>query len=100
MVEPMAISHFIEGVHTTLINESPLTNASPFECFFKWQCKNNPQVVAQDDDLQKAILKLEAKEAKLRVVQRSQRYQEVEEDEDKEAKCSTIRMKVGKGTNQ
>ena len=33
--------------------------------------KNNPQEVGQDKDLQRFIVKLEAKEAKLRVAQKS-----------------------------
>lgn len=36
----------------------------PFVMFMKWQHKNNPQFVAQDKDLQRAIVKLEAKEAR------------------------------------
>lgn len=35
LVETMALTHFIEGVHTNLINEFPFTRARPFERFLK-----------------------------------------------------------------
>ena len=35
VVEAMAVTHFIEGVHTSLINEFPFTRAGPFERFLK-----------------------------------------------------------------
>ena len=60
----MAITHFIEGVHTPLIKEFSFTGAGPFERFLKWQRKNNPQAIVQDEDLQWAIIRMEAKEPK------------------------------------
>lgn len=61
-MEAMAMIHFIEGVHTSLINKFPFTRAEPFERFLKWQRRNNPQAIAQDEDLQRAILQMEAKD--------------------------------------
>lgn len=63
VVEAMAITHFIEGVHVSLTNEFPFTRVGPFERFLKWQRRNNPQAVAEDEDLQRALIKLEANEA-------------------------------------
>ena len=71
LVEAMAITHFIEGVHTSLINEFPYTRAGAFERFLRWQRKHNPQGVAQDEDLQRAIIRMEAKDVKKRGTQRS-----------------------------
>lgn len=66
LVEAMAMTHFIEGVHPSLINEFPCTRAGPFERFLKWQRQNNPEGVAQDEDLQRALLRLDGKDAKQR----------------------------------
>lgn len=65
----MALTHFIEGVHTSLINEFPFILAGPFERFLKWQRQNNPQAVAQDEDLQRAIVIMEVKETRSRASQ-------------------------------
>ena len=63
LVETMAITNFIEGVHTSLINEFPFTRVGPFERILKWQRKNNPQAMAQDEDLQRAIVKMDARKS-------------------------------------
>jgi hypothetical protein len=60
------MTHFIEGVHPSLINEFPCTRAGPFERFLNWQRQNNPEGVAQDEDLQRALLRLDGKDAKQR----------------------------------
>lgn len=52
LVETMAITHFIESAHTSLINEFLFSRFGPFERFLKWQRQNNPHAVAQDEDLQ------------------------------------------------
>lgn len=51
LVEAMAITHFIQGAQTNLINEFPFTRSGPFERLFKWERKNNPQAVMKDYDL-------------------------------------------------
>lgn len=51
--------------------------------------KKNPHVVAWDEDLQKAIVKWESKEAKRRVVQGSPEGQETQKDDDNDAARST-----------
>ena len=83
----MAITHFIEGVHPSLINEFPFTRAGPFERFFKWQRKNNPHAVAQDEDLQRALLRLEAREARQHTGSRSQGNQ----DDDDERTSGSVK---------
>lgn len=60
----MAITHFIAGAHKCLINEFPYTRAGPFERFMRWQRTHAPGLAAMDDDLQKAIGKVETKELK------------------------------------
>lgn len=60
-MEAMAITHFIKGVHTSLINEFPYTRASLFDRFLQWQRQHNPQGVAQYEDLQRAIIKWKAR---------------------------------------
>ena len=64
LVEAMAITHFIAGAHKCLINEFPYTRAGPFERFLRWQRLNAPELVARDEDLQKAIEKMETRELK------------------------------------
>ena len=64
LVEVMAISHFIAGAHKCLINEFPNTRAGPFERFLRWQRLNAPELVARDEDLQRAIEKVETRELK------------------------------------
>jgi hypothetical protein len=64
MVEAMAITHFIAGVHRCLINEFPHTRAGPFDRFLRWQRLNAPALVAQDEDLQRAMDKLEIRDRK------------------------------------
>lgn len=64
LVEAMAITHFIAGAHKCLINEFPYTRAGPFERFMRWQRTHAPGLAAMDDDLQKAIGKVETKELK------------------------------------
>lgn len=64
MVEAMAITHFIVGAHKCLINEFDKTRAGPFERFLRWQQLNAPGLVAQDEDLQWAIPKMENKDFK------------------------------------
>ena len=64
MVEAMALTHFIAGAHKCLINEFPHTRAGPFERFLRWQRHNAPGVVEQDDDLRRAIEKLETRDNK------------------------------------
>ena len=70
-MEAMEITHLIEGVHTSLINEFSYTRAGVFERFLRWQRKHNPQGVAQDEDLQRAIIRMECKDIKKRGTQRS-----------------------------
>lgn len=84
LVEAMAITHFIEGVHTSLINEFPYTRAGPFDSFLRWQRKHNPRGVAQDEDLQRAIIRMEAKVMNKRGKQRSRDDIEDEEYDDRE----------------
>jgi hypothetical protein len=64
MVEAMAITHFIAGAHRCLINEFPHTRAGPFDRFLRWQRLNAPALVAQDEDLQRAMDKLEIRDWK------------------------------------
>ena len=64
LVEAMAISHFIAGAHKCLINEFPHTRAGPFERFLRWQRTNAPALVALDEDLRRAIEKMEERELK------------------------------------
>jgi hypothetical protein len=92
----MAITHFIEGVHTSLINEFSFTRAGSFERFLKWQRKNNPKAVAKDEDLQRVILRLEAKEAQQHIGSRNEVNQK---DDDKGASASAKRLRVGRGSN-
>lgn len=42
---------------TCLINEFPNTRVGPFERIMRWQRLNAPELVAKDEDLQKAIEK-------------------------------------------
>ena len=98
LVETMAMTHFIEGVHTSLINEFPFTRAGPFERFLKWQRKNNPKAVAQDKDLRRAIIKMEVRESQGCTVQRNQEYPRDEEAEETEGPAK--RMKVDGDANQ
>lgn len=100
LVEAMANSHFIEGVHTSLINKFSFTRAGPFERFLNWQSKNNPHAIFQYEDFQRAIVKLDAKGGKQRTGQRSQGYHDEKDDKDEEVEGSTKRMKVGRGTNK
>lgn len=64
LVEAMALTHFIAGAHKCLINEFPYTRAGPFERFLRWQRLHAPELVARDEDLQKAIEKSENRELK------------------------------------
>lgn len=64
LVEAMSITHFITGAHKCLINEFPNTRAGPFERFLRWQRLNAPELVARDEDLQKALDKVEIRESK------------------------------------
>ena len=64
LVEAMAITHFIVGSHKCLINKFPSTRAGPLERFLRWQKTNAPELVARDEDLQKAIEKMEHRELK------------------------------------
>jgi len=98
VVEAMALSHFIEGAHVSLINEFPFTRAGPFERFLKWQRRNNPQAVARDEDLQRAIIKFESKEIRHRGESSSQDYMEV--DAGDETDGSLKRMRVGRDANR
>jgi hypothetical protein len=43
---------------------SPNTRAGPFERFLRWQRLNAPELVSKDEDLQKAIEKVESRELK------------------------------------
>lgn len=97
VVEAMAIIHFIEGIHISLINEFPFTWARPFKCLLKWQRKNNPQAIAQDEHLQWVIIKMETKESKQRRGSKSQDYMEEEEGEDTEGHVK--RLCVGRNAN-
>jgi hypothetical protein len=73
MVEAMAITHFIAGAHRCLINEFPHTRARPFDKFLRWQHLNAPTVVAQDEDLQRAMDKLKIRDRKRTAEGTSQR---------------------------
>lgn len=64
LVEAMALTHFIAGAHKCLINEFPYTRAGPFERFLRWQRTHAPELVAQDEDLFKAVEKMETRELK------------------------------------
>ena len=64
LVEVMAINHFIAGAHKCLINEFPNTRAGPFERFLRWQRLHAPELVARDEDMQKALEKVETRELK------------------------------------
>jgi hypothetical protein len=75
LVEVMAMTHFIAGAHKCLINEFPYTRAGPFERFLRWQRINAPEVVARDEDLQRAIEKMEARELKRGAEEAAQRHQ-------------------------
>ena len=64
LVEVMTLTHFIAGAHKCLINKFPYTMAGPFERFLRWQRLNDPELVARDEDLQKAIAKAGNRELK------------------------------------
>ena len=64
LVETMAITHFIEGAHRCLINEFPNTRAGPFDRFLRWQRLNAPELVARDEDLRRAVEKMEIRDKK------------------------------------
>ena len=64
VVEAMAITHFIAGAHKCLINEFPHTRAGPFERFLRWQRHNAPELVEKDEDLRRAIDKMEIRDNK------------------------------------
>jgi hypothetical protein len=64
LVEAMAITHFIAGAHRCLINEFPNTRAGPFERFLRWQRLHAPELVELDDDLRRAIEKMEIRDNK------------------------------------
>ena len=97
VVEAMVLTHFIEGVHVSLINEFPFIRAGSFERFLKWQKKNNPQAVERDEDLQRAIMRLEAKESKQRG-SGNQDYMDVDEGEETEGLMK--RLRVGRDANR
>lgn len=97
VVEAMAITHFIEGVHTSLINEFPYTRASPFERFYRWQNTHNPEGVARDEDLSRAIARLEAREAKQRYILRSPTS--FSEDREDGPANAAKRKRIGGGAN-
>ena len=90
-MEAMALTHFIEEIHTSLINEFIFTRADPFEHFLKWQRMNNPQAVAQDENLQRAIMQLETKELRHRGFG-SQDYMEFDEGNDTEGSVKRLRV--------
>jgi hypothetical protein len=99
LVEAMAITHFIEGIHPSLINEFPFTRVGPFERFLKWQRANNPHVVAQDEDLQRALLRLQAKKNRQPSQSRSQGH--TREGEEDDTKGSSIKeLRIGRDSNQ
>lgn len=64
LVEAMALIHFIAGAHKCLINEFPYIRAGFFERFLRWQRTNAPEVVARDEDILKAMEKMEIQELK------------------------------------
>ena len=90
------MTHVIEGVHTSLINEFPFTRAGPFERFLKWQRRNNPQAIAHDEDLQRAMMRLEAKENRARG-SGSQDYMEVDKGDNTEGLVK--RLRIGRDAN-
>lgn len=93
IVEAMAITHFIEGVHTSLINEFPFTRAGPFDRFFRWQRTNNPQGVEQDEDLSRAIARWDARDTRHRFITRSPR--DFSEDQDETTPSAAKRKRIG-----
>ena len=99
MVEAMAITHFIEGVHSSFINEFPYTRVGPFERYLKWQRTNNPHFVAQDEDLQRALLVLQAKESRQPSGSRSRSQMREGEEDDTEG-SSIKRLRIGRDANQ
>lgn len=98
LVETMATTHFIEGVHISLIYKFPFTRTGPFERFLKWHRKNNPQSMTQKEDLQRAIVKMDGRESQGHTMQRNQKYPRDEEADETEGYVK--RMKVGRGANQ
>ena len=98
LLEAMAITHFIEGIHTSFINEFPFTRAGPFERFLKWQRVHNPHVVAQDEDLQMAILRLEARESRHPSGSRSREPTREGDEDDTEGSIKQLR--IGRDANQ
>lgn len=64
LIETMAINHFIAWAHKCLINEFPHTRATIFEWFFRWQRLNALEAVAGDEDMRRAIDKVETKDLK------------------------------------
>ena len=72
VVEAMAITHFITSAHRCLINDFPHTRAGPFERFLRWQCLNAPALVAQDEDLRRAIDKMESRDQRKRTEETTQ----------------------------
>ena len=58
----MAITHFLNGPHLSLVNKFNTTRKTAMENWFKYQCTYNPQLLLRDDDLQKASDKLESRE--------------------------------------
>lgn len=98
LVEAMAITHFIEGVHSSLINEFPFTRVGPFERYLKWQRANNPQAIAQDEDLQRALIRLDAKESRHPSGSRSRRPTREGDEDDTEG--SVKRLRIDRDANQ
>lgn len=72
LVDAMALTHFIAGAHKCLINEFPYTREGPFERFLRWQRTNAPELVARDEDLFKAVEKMENRELKRAAVEAAQ----------------------------
>ncbi len=98
LLEAMALTHFIEGVHPSLINEFPFTRTGPFERFLKWQRVNNPHVVAQDEDMQRALLRLDAREIRQPTGSRSRALTREGEEDDTEG--SVKRARIGRDANR
>ena len=69
-------------VYTTFINEVPFTRNGLFERFLKWQRVNNSHVVVQDEDLQRTLLRLDARESRHPIGSRSRGPIRDGEDDD------------------
>ena len=64
MVHATALTCFMARTHKCLINDFPNTRVQHFERFVKWHRLNASNLVAEDEDLQRALEKMETSDHK------------------------------------